>query len=65
MLLEKGYGWEAFKENINILILLTGFFPAEAIENHDSRFTENLLKSFAPTVQPSIKSTKKVSFFKH
>ena len=48
LLLETDYSSEASKQNINILLLPAfthGFFPAEAIENHDSLFTENLSKS--------------------
>ena len=49
VLLETDYSSEASKENLNILLLpafTQRFFPAEAVENHGSRFTENLSKSF-------------------
>ena len=68
VLLETDYSSEASKENLNILLLpafTQRFFPAEAVEYHGSRFTENLSKSFLqrPTLRQKVQ--KRFPFFKH
>ena len=68
VLLETDYSSEASKENLNILLLpafTQRFFPAEAVENHGSRFTENLSKSFLQRPNLRQKVQKRFPFFKH
>ena len=62
MLVETDYSSEAFKENINILLLLTGSFPPKPLKTTAHGLPKSL-EIFPPTAQPSAKSTKKVSFF--
>jgi len=54
VLLKTDHSSEAFKENISLLLLLTGSFPPKPLEIFSS--------TDAPQTQPSTKS-KKVSFF--
>ena len=65
MLLETDYSSEAFKENINILLLLTGSFPPKPLKDHGSRFNENLSKSFLQRPNLLQKVQKRLTFFKH
>ena len=57
MLLETDYGSEAFKENINILLLLTGSFPPKPLKTTAHglpKFSQNL-SSNGPTFDTKYK----------
>ena len=63
MLLEKNYSLKAFKENINILILLTGSFPQKPLKTTAHglpKISRNLLLQ-RPNLRQKVQ--KKVSFF--